>query len=119
MRFMVVDGKVGVRQFIEFLARLIDHAGTKIFLIVDGHPAHKAKAVQRYVESEENRLRLFFLPADSPELNPDERVWNDLKNNRLGRTVIEDKPSLQSAIIGFMRSIQKDASLGRFGLLDK
>jgi transposase len=44
-----------------------------------------AKKVRDFVESTGGRLRLFFLPPYSPELNPDERVWNDLKNNVVGR----------------------------------
>jgi transposase len=28
---------------------------------------------------------LFFLPPYSPQLNPDELVWNDVKNNVVGR----------------------------------
>lgn len=109
MRFMVVDGTVGSSQFIEFIKRLLHNAPGKIFLIVDGHPSHKAKMVQKFVESVKDRFRLFFLPPYSPELNPDERVWNDLKNNRIGRTVVEDKVSLKAAVIGCMRSIQKNA----------
>lgn len=109
MRFMVVDGTVGSSQFIEFIKRLLHNAPGKIFLIVDGHPSHKAKMVQKFVESVKDRFRLFFLPPYSPELNPDERVWNDLKNNRIGRTVVEDKVSLKAAVIGCIRSIQKNA----------
>ena len=45
-----------------------------VYLIVDGHPAHRAAAVQQYVASTEGRLKLFRLPGYSPELNPDEWV---------------------------------------------
>jgi transposase len=31
--------------------------------------------VKEYVASLEGRLKLFFLPGYSPELNPDEWVW--------------------------------------------
>jgi transposase len=40
-------------------------------------PAHKAKSVHRFVHQVKDRLRLFFLPPYSPEINPDELVWND------------------------------------------
>jgi hypothetical protein len=33
-----------------------------IFLIVDGHPSHKAKSVSKYVESVKHRFSPFFLP---------------------------------------------------------
>ncbi len=49
-----------------------------VFLVLDGHPAHIAKAVAEYVQSLAGRLELHFLPGYAPELNPDEFVWNHL-----------------------------------------
>jgi transposase len=85
-RFMTVHGRIAAAQFIEFITRLIHGTDRMIFLIMDGHPIHKAKCVTRCIETEsmKTRFRLFFLPPYSPELNPDERVWNDLKNNSMG-----------------------------------
>lgn len=106
-RFMTVKGKVGAARFIDFLKRLIHNVDRMIFLIVDGHPAHKAKMVTRFVESVKDRLQLFFLPPYSPELNPDERVWNDLKNNAVGRKFISSPKELNKAVISHLRLVQK------------
>lgn len=106
-RFMTVKGRVGAAKFIDFLKRLIHNAERMIFLIVDGHPAHKAKMVARFVESAKDRLQLFFLPPYSPELNPDERVWNDLKNNAVGRKFINSPKELNKAVISHLRLVQK------------
>jgi transposase len=106
-RFMVVSGRVNAGVFIEFLKRLIQNAAWPIYLIVDGHSAHKAKKVAQFVESVNDRLRLFFLPPYAPELNPDERVWNDLKNNTVGRQFIEDAAALKRAVVSFLRSLQR------------
>jgi len=111
MRFMCTKGRVGADTFIEFLKRLIHNAQRPIFLIVDGHPAHKAKKVAKFVDSVKDSLRLFFLPPYSPELNPDEWVWNHLKNNGLGRQIIHTKPQMKRAVISHMRRIQKSANL--------
>jgi len=75
--------------FMDFIKRLLHGSARTIFLIVDGHPVHKAKSVARYIETVKDRFQLFFLPPYSPELNPDERVWNDLKNNAVGRQSIQ------------------------------
>jgi transposase len=106
-RFMTIKGRTTARVFIEFLKRLVHNADRPVFLIVDGHSAHKAKMVERYVESLEGRLRLFFLPPYSPELNPDECVWNDLKNNAIGRQHITDADMLKREVLRFMRYLQK------------
>lgn len=106
-RFMVVKGSVGAGQFIEFIKRLIQGSKRMIFLIVDGHPAHKAKIVTRFIETNKKKFRLFFLPPYSPELNPDERVWNDVKNNAVGRKSIASPEQLHTTVVGHLRMIQK------------
>lgn len=108
-RFMTVKGSVGAPIFIEFIKRLLHGSEKMIFLIVDGHPVHKAKSVKKFIESKEikKRFRLFFLPPYSPELNPDERVWNDLKNNAVGKQAITDLEQLHKNVISHLRFIQK------------
>lgn len=107
LRFMVVKGGVGAGVFIRFLKRLIHGAKRPIFLIVDGHPAHRAKAVTHYISTVSKRLRLFFLPAYSPEFNPDEQVWNDVKNNAVGRSRLEQPQDLHRTVVGRLRYLQK------------
>ncbi len=109
-RFMIKKGTIGAKVFLEFIKRLIENADRPIFLIVDGHPAHKAKCVKKYIAEVGNRFKLFYLPPYSPELNPDERVWNDLKNNGIGRKAIKDKDELKHEVISYLRFIQKTPS---------
>ena len=108
-RFMTVKGRVGASLFIEFIKRLLHGTERMIFLIVDGHPAHRAKSVTKFIKSEpiKKRFRLFFLPPYSPELNPDERVWNDLKNNAIGQQAIIMPKQMHRAVISHLRFIQK------------
>lgn len=108
MRFMVVEGSVNNAVFIEFLKRLLKGEKEKIYLIVDGHPTHRSKEVTAFVDSTRGKLVLFYLPSYSPELNPDELVWNDLKNNVIGRTAIFDRVDLKRKVIGGLRRIQKN-----------
>jgi len=111
LRFMVTKGRVGAKVFIEFIKRLLRDIKGAIFLIVDGHPAHKAVLVRKFVESVKKRFQLFFLPPYSPELNPDEWVWNDLKNNGLGRKVITTPTQLKKEAMSHMRHLQKSPLL--------
>jgi transposase len=108
MRFMVVKGRVGAKEFCEFLRRLMHNAQRIIFLVVDGHPAHKAGRVRKLVHSYRGRLQLFFLPPYSPELNPVEQVWNDLKNNALGRSLVLDADDLAAKAISHLMSVQRN-----------
>lgn len=106
-RFMVTKGRVGAKTFMEFIKRLLHGEKRMIFLIVDGHPAHKAVMVKRFLETVRNKIRMFFLPPYSPELNPDEAVWNDVKNNAVGRKSTSSPEQLNKTVTAHLRMIQK------------
>lgn len=107
LSFMVFTGGFVVAVFLGFLQRLIKHAnGRKVYLIVDAHPVHRAKAVQRFVAENGKSIRLIFLPGYAPELNPDELINHDAKL-AMGKQRPRDKGQLQSALRGWMRRRQK------------
>ena len=107
MRFQIVKGKVNSDRFCDFLKRLMYKATRPIFLIVDGHPVHKSKRVKSLMESFKGKLRMFYLPPYSPEVNPDEQVWNDLKNNMLGRSIINTAQEMLDKSVSHLRSLQR------------
>jgi len=87
LHFDLFYGTMNAVLFIEFCKKLLHDCPSPVFLIVDGSPVHTARATREYVESTEGQLRLFFLPPYSPELNPDEWVWKNVKNDQIKRTV--------------------------------
>jgi transposase len=113
LRFMVVRGRVTAKRFVEFLRRLCYRAKRPILLIVDGHSVHRSRQVSRFLRRVQGRLRLFFLPPYSPELNPDELVWNDLKNQGVGRMVIQGPAHLRQAVVSHLRFLQRCPDLIR------
>ena len=110
-RFMVVEGGVNSSVFVEFLKRLVIGSKKKIFLIVDGYPAHKSKKAKEFIASLDGQLELFYLPPYSPELNPDELAWNTLKNGIVGRSTVKSKEELKSKVIAGLRKIQKSPDM--------
>ena len=113
LRFMLTKGRVTAAVFMDFLKRLLVNARTPIFVVVDGHPTHRAKSVARFVAEQAGKLALFFLPPYSPELNPDEFVWNDLKNHGTGRKLITSLAQLRQTVVSHMRQLQKLPDLVR------
>jgi transposase len=105
LRFMVVRSKVGALQVCEFIRRLMHGARRPVFLILDGHPMHKARLVQECGASYKGKLRLFFLPPYSPELNPDEQVWHDLKSHGIGRCEIVDRADMEHKVVAHMKNL--------------
>ena len=113
LRFMVVDGRMTALRFIAFLKRLLHNQTRPIFLIVDQHSSHRAKAVQEFVASTDGHLELFFLPPYSPELNPDELVWNHLKTHGVRKRLLQTPQELKRYVLGHMRSLQRTPALLR------
>lgn len=72
--FMRHEDNVNAKVFLEFLERLMIGATRPLFVILDGHPIHKAVMIKKYVEQSNGMLKLFYLPPYSPHLNPDETV---------------------------------------------
>jgi transposase len=107
LRFMTVDGKMDADKFIEFLRRLLHNMRGRVFLIVDRHPAHRAKKVRDFVDATEGKLRLFFLPSYSPELNPDELVWNHLKNHGIGKRIVHSREHLHELAVAHLRRLSR------------
>ena len=105
MRFMTYKGKMKASLFLEFLKRLIYNTPSKIFLILDGHPVHRSSQVKRFVETTKNKLRLFYLPPCSPELNPDELVWNSVKG-KIGRSSLKGPDDFHEKVRHHLTSLQ-------------
>lgn len=106
LRFMIVEGGAGAATFIDFMKRLLVGASKPVYLIVDGHPSHKAKKVSEWIAAQGGRIRLFLLPGYSPELDPDELVWNSLKNHGLGKRVYRSKAEMKAIALSRMRKLQ-------------
>jgi len=98
--FMVFRGRFNAGRFLGFLRRLLRQNRRKVFLIVDHHPVHEAARVRHWIDLREDRIRLFFLPSYSPELNPDELLNQDVKSNAWGR----QRPFNQAEMMAGVRS---------------
>jgi transposase len=113
LRFAVYEGTTTAVTFTDFCKRLLHDAAGPVYLIVDGHPAHRATAVKEFAAASEGQLMLFFLPGYSPELNPDEWVWKNVKHDRIGKTGVTSKADLKAKAIGALRRLQKRPGLVR------
>ena len=105
-RFMLHDGSVNAQVFKEFLKRLLIGADGPVFLVVDGHPIHKAKLIKEFVAAQDGMLKLFYLPPYSPQLNPDEQVWAHVKR-QVSRQLVQSKDEMKRLAISALRRIQK------------
>ena len=82
--------------------RLVKGSKQMIFLILDGHPVHKSKAVKKWFEENKKLIEIYLLPAYSPELNPDEYLNQDIKQYSRKR-----RPENQAELVVNLRSYLK------------
>ncbi|MHB8454706.1 MAG: IS630 family transposase [Acidiferrobacterales bacterium] len=100
LAFMVFQGKFKALVFVAFLQRLLKQIPGRIYLIVDGHPVHRSRDVQRFVEQHPQRLRLIRMSGYCPELNPDELLNQDVKTHGLDKS----RPTHRTELVATVRS---------------
>ena len=107
VRFMLFKDGMTAQLLIKFMKRLINDAGRKVFLILDNLRVHHAKKVKEWLYGQTDEIEVFYLPAYSPELNPDEYLNCDLKTGVHGKPPARNQKALARRVIGHMRKLQK------------
>jgi transposase len=110
MHFDVIDGSMDAERFISFLQKLRQDAGCPVFAIADNARYHHSKKVRAFLETQAGEIMMAFLPPYSPELNPDEQVWNHAKAE-VAKHPIKSKLEMEALILSAMLSIQQKIEL--------
>ena len=97
---------VGGTGLASFLIRIQD-AGKKVFLILDNLRVHHSKLVKAWVAEREDQIELFYLPSYSPQLNPEERLNADLKQEMGKRVPVRTKARLRDAASEHMSMLEQ------------
>ena len=106
-RWMIIDDAFDADKLIEFLQALIQDAGKKVFLILDNLRVHHSKLVKAWVAEREDQIELFYLPSYSPQLNPEERLNADLKQEMGKRVPVRTKARLRDAANQHMTMLEQ------------
>ena len=72
------DKNIRSPQVVSFLGHLLKHLRGHVVLLWDSGRPHKGSLVKEFLEKH-SRLHTERFPGYSPELNPDEFIWNNLK----------------------------------------
>ena len=79
-----------------FLRHLLRHLQGKLLVIWDGSTIHRGDEVKAFLSNGgARRVHLEPFPAYAPELNPDEGVWNYLKNVEMRNLCCKDLVDLR------------------------
>ena len=90
-----------------FLKQLRERYDEPLIVIWDNGPAHHGPAIREFLTTPNLRLRLIALPAYSPDFNPDEGIWDwvreDVTANHCFGTAVRVRESLGAFFAGLTK----------------
>ena len=108
--------------FLSFLRGILNvyPDASKIYVVIDNAPGHRANKVREFV-ARQPRLVLIRLPPYSPDLNPIETVWREVKRDVVYNTFYATRGDFEEALTrglqGFApERVKRICSLKRFGV---
>ena len=107
MCFRLHEGAIAKEQVVEFLKALLAHFRRPLLILWDRSQPHRSILVRDYVASTAARIKLHFLPAYAPDLNPVEYLWTWLKRHALANFCPDSFTELRHATRGKLKSAQR------------
>jgi len=99
--------RVTNKTFAQFLRQVENHyKGREVFVVIDGATYHKGEFVTKFLDKKKN-VHLVRQPVKSPNLNPIEKVWKELKKDRTHNVYFKDLGALKSALRKGLHSFQE------------
>lgn len=106
LRFMIYRETMTAKVLIRFMKRLIKDARRMVFLILDNLRVHHAKIVKAWLEENKTSIEVYYLPAYTPDMNPDEYLNCDLKQSIRASSPARNQEQLYKKVLGHMRKLQ-------------
>jgi len=109
--FQLHDHRIRTDEIIGFLAMLLSHHKRRhLVVVMDNASPHVSKRLKDYV-AKQKRLHVFYFPPRTPEWNPDEQVWNHLKNLEMQGHRETSKEGVWNLTLRKMEKIASDSDL--------
>lgn len=89
--FSAITNRGNTTNFWNFIEYILDeNPGREIIMLLDNVRFHHAKIIKEQLLPRVERLRFVFLPAYSPDLNPQEWVWEEMRRKVTHNTYYEN-----------------------------
>ena len=102
---------IGFRRLLAAISRtfeLGEQPQRKVLLFVDNDRAHDAKAVRKLLGKHKERIQIEWLPTYSPELNPQEDIWQHMRRRVTHNHYFEELDALLEAVQEFHCGLDDD-----------
>ncbi len=111
--FRLVEKRIASKEVIEFLDQMLRHHPRRhLVVVMDQAPPHTSKKTRAWID-EQRRLHVYHLPKYSPDWNPDEKVWNHLKNQELVSHQAKNKDEIKQMARRKLQSMARRPKLMR------
>jgi hypothetical protein len=106
--FQTRPGSYNDERLMAFLRDLKKHMrGQKVIPIWDGLPAQKSRKMKQYLESQRSRLQVETLPGYSPDLNPVEDLWSNIKGQELANRCVAGLGEAEDGVCSGMDRVRQ------------
>lgn len=109
----VHKGGIHKHQVGRFLRALKRHRHKRVILVWDRLPAHRSKHVQETIKRFRSWLKIEWLPAYAPELNPVEPLWDYIDDTSLANTPLDNLEQIRYRVIKCIKKVNRQPKIGR------
>lgn len=106
---MSVDGNTTAATSVVFLKQLRERHADPLMVIWDNAPAHHGPEIREYLTTPELKLRLVALPGYSPDFNPDEAIWDWIREEVTANTCFGTAAKVREKVDAFFVGLAERA----------
>jgi len=98
------------KRYCDFLATILAATSAPIVIIQDGARYHTAADTQDFIAEHAKRLTVHQLPSYSPDYNPIEHLWRNVKRDKTHNRYFPTFEALQQAVDAGLAQFQHDSA---------
>jgi transposase len=107
---MLVVGNTNAETSVAFLRQLREKYAEPLIVIWDNGPAHHGPEIREYLTTPDLKLRLVALPGYSPDFNPDEAIWDWIREEVTANTCFGTAAKVSEKVDAFFAGLAKRAA---------
>lgn len=105
--YKTLESRFNSESYKAFLWDILKTTRKHIVLIQDGAPYHTSKATRLFFEQFKHRLTVFQLPSYSPDFNPIEKLWKNIKTDEIHLHYFPTFEDLKKKVEGALKRFSK------------
>ena len=102
---MSVLGNTNAETSVQFLKQLREQHAEPLMVIWDNGPAHHGPEIREYLTTPDLKLRLVALPGYSPDFNPDEAIWDWIREDVTANTCFDKADKVRDKVDAFFTDL--------------